>query len=57
MALEEPRHCQGRCLEPTPLCRSWPTHQGLEGCILHEVIVQVTVSHHPVYLDATGKRK
>lgn len=53
MALEELRHPLG----PAPLCRGRTTHQGLKGCVLHEVIVQVAVGHHPVYLDAVGKRE
>lgn len=54
--LEEMRNPWGCYLEPAPLCRSRSTHQGLKGCALHEVIVQVTVGHHPVYLDAAGER-
>lgn len=40
-----------------PLCKSGHTHQGLKGCVLHEVIVQVAVGHHPVDLDAGGMRE
>lgn len=54
--MEEMRNPWGCCLESTPLCRSRSTHQGLKGCALHEVIVQVTVGHHPVYLDTAGER-
>lgn len=55
-ALEELRTlCRG-CVEPAPLCRSCSTHQGLKGRVLHEVIVQVAVGHHPVYLDAEGQK-
>lgn len=52
MALGELRHPRG----PAPLCRGRSTHQGLKGCVLHEVIVQVAVGHHSVYLDTVGKR-
>lgn len=54
-ALEKLRTPYGCCLEPAPLHRSCLTHQGLKGCVLHEVIIQVTVGHHPVDLDAAGK--
>lgn len=42
-------------MEVLELGRGGYTHQSLKGRVLHEVIVQVTVGHHSVYLDAEGK--
>lgn len=33
------------------------SYQGLEGRVLHEVVVQISVCHYPVYLDAEEKNK
>lgn len=38
-------------LRPHPV-----TYQGLKGRVLHEIIVQVAVGHHPVHLNAEGNR-
>lgn len=39
-----------------PVCRrSYDlSYQGLEGGVLHKVIVQISVGHYPVDLDASG---
>lgn len=31
------------------------THQGLERGVILEVVVQISVGHHPVHLDAEKK--